>query len=168
MMDDGVDPEVRILSSAELDKALRMKLVEEAREVVEAATPEAFLEEMADLWEVWYTLIRHHGLLCKDAYEAARDKGMAKGRFAQGFEVETSGIPTPLFGVGVDQNGHDAILLPNRTGGGYVSSDPATRNVGLVTHVRFYPSNGNPITVPLSHTPAVAPGDVFAAKLDLS
>lgn len=89
MLDEGIEPNVRILSTDELGRALRAKLVEEALEVAECNTREALLEELADLWEVWYTTVKHHGWLAKDVYEKARDKGMDKGRFAQGFEIDT-------------------------------------------------------------------------------
>lgn len=169
MMDDGHDPEVRILSSAELDKALRTKLVEEANEVVKAENSYELLGELADVMEVVYSIRKQYNWSMGDIQERIREKNGEKGSFSQGFEVETSPVPTPLFGVGLDRDGNDAILLPNRAAGkGYVTSDPATRNVGLVTHVRFYSAGGKKITVPMQFAPIVAPGDVLHAKFELS
>lgn len=166
MLDEGLEPNVRVLSTPELDKALRKKLVEEAHEVIAAATPEALLEELADLWEVWYTLIRHHDWLAKDAYERARDKGVEKGRFQQGFEVDVPAhpnLPHAISGVGLDHEGNEVIFLPKRVGGRVVS-EPATKHVGVVAGIRFYLSNGETETLPLVVNHDIAVGDVLAVQ----
>lgn len=164
MMDDGIDPEVRILSTAQLDKALRAKLVEEAQEVVDATTPEAFLEEMADLWEVWYTLIRHHGLLAKDAYERARDKGLDKGRFAQGFEVE---IPEPTVkhhAVVSDVDGVECFELFLDEQRRWYKSNSVSHTFTKLTTVKFYRDDELLLMLPLNTVINVHAGDVLCVQ----
>jgi predicted house-cleaning noncanonical NTP pyrophosphatase (MazG superfamily) len=56
---EGITPVTRTLTDSEYELALIEKIGEEAREVAQADTTEALLDELADLQEVIIALARH-------------------------------------------------------------------------------------------------------------
>ncbi len=69
----GVRYEVDTLDAAAFERALRAKLVEEAREVADADGPEELAKELADLLEVSRALMKATGLE-PDAVEQLRER----------------------------------------------------------------------------------------------
>jgi len=57
----GVEFTTTVLNDADFARALREKILEEAKEVAEADTSAALAEELGDLYEVLITLAGHEG-----------------------------------------------------------------------------------------------------------
>ena len=77
----GREPAVTVLDDAAYAVALRAKLEEEAREVAEAESRTAILEELADVYEVLLALARSVAFDLRDVEEAARLKAEQRGAF---------------------------------------------------------------------------------------
>jgi predicted house-cleaning noncanonical NTP pyrophosphatase (MazG superfamily) len=74
---------VQPINDEQFDYQLRIKLVEEAHEIEEAASLPVLIQELADLYEVVDTLLALHGIT-KDELHAAQDKKRAElGGFMQ-------------------------------------------------------------------------------------
>jgi predicted house-cleaning noncanonical NTP pyrophosphatase (MazG superfamily) len=79
----------RQATSAEGRLLLRLKLAEEVGELLSAATDEALLEELADVYEVLEALAADRGWSLEGAVRYARNaKRMARGGFTQGWVLE--------------------------------------------------------------------------------
>lgn len=78
---DGREPAVQVLDDAAYAVALRAKLQEEAREVAEAQSRTAVLEELADVYEVLLALARSAAFDLRDVQEAAQLKAEQRGAF---------------------------------------------------------------------------------------
>lgn len=87
----GKKAKIRIVQGEELKRALKNKLVEEARELLHANTEEEVIEELADVFEVLDSIV----LNCLDIsgesriYKKAKEKYMAKGGFEKGYFLES-------------------------------------------------------------------------------
>lgn len=77
----GREPTVHVLDDAAYAAALRAKLQEEAREVADAESQTALLEELADVYEVLLALARSAAFDLQDVQEAARLKVAQRGAF---------------------------------------------------------------------------------------
>lgn len=79
----------RLARSWERDVFLRMKVAEEAGEVLSAVGEANLLEEVADLMEAVEALAAGHGWSIEGAVRAARDaKRLERGAFAEGWVLE--------------------------------------------------------------------------------
>lgn len=79
----GIELHERQLNACEYEASLRAKLLEEASEVVRAATPTELEEELGDLSEVILALCEMHGLTAEQVESTRRAKSAAKGGFAE-------------------------------------------------------------------------------------
>lgn len=77
----GGEITTRRADDAEFALALRAKLLEEAREVVDAVGGDAILEELADVLEVVRELARLEGADIDDVQRLAAAKAATHGRF---------------------------------------------------------------------------------------
>lgn len=82
MRAEGLAPETHILGDGEYLCSLFEKLIEESRELQEAA-PSRRLEEAADVWEVLTTLIDALGLSMSDVEFQAHEKRTQRGGFSK-------------------------------------------------------------------------------------
>lgn len=166
MLEEGLEPNVRILVGEELDTALRTKLREEASEVARARSREELIEEIADVAAVAYALRKHHDISSQEMQDATRLKSSQKGSFCQGFEVDvpaSAAGPIATSAMLLDADGNDAMLLPFRRGE-WLTGDPAAKHVGLVDSVRYYYSNGKSTVVPLLVPKSIEVGDTMNVK----
>ncbi len=87
----GKSVSFRALQGDELKKALKDKLIEETRELVNAETEEEIIEEIADVEEVLYWItfafIENGGFPKVDFRK--KDKGNEKGSFRKGYFLES-------------------------------------------------------------------------------
>lgn len=75
----------RLARSWELDTMLRLKVAEEAGEVVAARNDAELLEEIADLYDILEALAVHHGYSLEGTVRAARDAKRGQlGGFTEG------------------------------------------------------------------------------------
>jgi predicted house-cleaning noncanonical NTP pyrophosphatase (MazG superfamily) len=86
----GLQPVVTLLNEAAYHRALRRKLLEEAREAAEADDT-ALLDELADLHELVAVLARIAGASLEDVATQAQRKRAARGGFNQ--RLWLAGIP---------------------------------------------------------------------------
>lgn len=70
-----------VLDDAEFARALRDKIIEEAKEVADATTAAELVEELGDLFEVAMALAEHEGLDERDVRRRARAKRASHGGF---------------------------------------------------------------------------------------
>ena len=70
----------RILSDAEYEEALRVKVQEEAREVA-AASPDELTKELADLLEVTQALMALHDITMDDVIAKQAERKDSRGAF---------------------------------------------------------------------------------------
>lgn len=84
----GKDPQTRILEDDEYLESLFEKLLEEARELQEAA-PATRLEEAADVLEVLATIVRNLGHEMPDVELRAEEKRAERGGFADRIWLES-------------------------------------------------------------------------------
>ena len=82
MRSHNIDGLVRILDEEEYLMRLQDKLLEEAKEVVAAKTPDEYVEELADLLEVMHALANRLGL----SYDQIEEKRQQKKQERGGFE----------------------------------------------------------------------------------
>ena len=78
---DGRTPETRILDDAAYESALSDKIVEEAEELRDS-TPQARLDEMADVYEVLSALAESQGISMDDVRARAIAKRAERGGFS--------------------------------------------------------------------------------------
>jgi predicted house-cleaning noncanonical NTP pyrophosphatase (MazG superfamily) len=89
----GLTPMIRVAADHELPGLLRTKLVEEAAEVADALTPEATLDELADVLEVVHALAGRHGISLIELERTRAAKAAVRGGFTHGL-VWTGNQPT--------------------------------------------------------------------------
>jgi predicted house-cleaning noncanonical NTP pyrophosphatase (MazG superfamily) len=71
------------MTNIEFQQALRQKLVEEAQEVVQAATSQELITELADLYEVIDTLL-HYSNMSLDTVKSVQERRRSeRGGFSQ-------------------------------------------------------------------------------------
>ncbi len=85
---DGGRPQVETLDGPDLIFALREKLVEEAREVLEAQSHTLTVQELADVTEVIRTLCTRLGINPQELEEAIAAKNDKSGSFSQGLYLK--------------------------------------------------------------------------------
>jgi predicted house-cleaning noncanonical NTP pyrophosphatase (MazG superfamily) len=78
---EGKDVPVRILEDAEYMDWLMTKLGEEAAELKEAAGSEKWLEEMADVFEVIYAILKAKGSDIEKVVAVQKEKREKRGGF---------------------------------------------------------------------------------------
>ena len=78
------NPQVRIASGSELDKLIRLKVVEEAQELLNSGED----EEIADVLEVLDALIAHRSIDRMALEDARLRKRHERGGFSKGFVLE--------------------------------------------------------------------------------
>lgn len=81
MRKDGIFAFARVMETDEYVKRLKDKLLEEAKEVVEARNRSAIKEELADLLEVIHALSLAQGLSYQECEDARLKKKDKKGGF---------------------------------------------------------------------------------------
>ena len=78
----GKEPKYHVEEDSEKKyKYLLNKLVEEAKEVKGSTSEEDFIHEMADVYEVFTTLLRFKGYSLNDAQDTAKAIRAVKGSF---------------------------------------------------------------------------------------
>lgn len=82
---EGINSHERIMDTAEYKTRLKMKLIEEAREVESATTHKELAEEMADVLEVFWALAKAHDISEADIEEKRVQKLTKRGGFEQRF-----------------------------------------------------------------------------------
>jgi len=103
----------RVVGDVLLD-GLRQKLVEEALEVVDAATSESIAEELADVLEVVIAIEKTLGLKRSEVESRRIAKADARGGFAEGLVLLETSLSAPMAGVmlpDADER-HDSTKLP--------------------------------------------------------
>lgn len=85
IISDGKTPLTALLNRVQYLQALRLKLVEEAHEVMSAETPDELLHELADVFEVIQTIM-HEEKITRDALVRAQEE---KRRTHGGFAART-------------------------------------------------------------------------------
>ena len=78
---DGGSPKIREVSGMELDQLIRLKIVEEATELLESGEN----EEIVDLFEILDALVSHRGLDSELLKKMRLDKAHKRGTFKRGF-----------------------------------------------------------------------------------
>lgn len=74
---EGKNYEIRTLGEEEFGDFLREKLVEEVREYLESKNP----EELADIFEVLFTLVKNHNLTIEEIEKVREKKLKERGGF---------------------------------------------------------------------------------------
>jgi predicted house-cleaning noncanonical NTP pyrophosphatase (MazG superfamily) len=80
----GGNPQVRIASGRELDELIRLKVVEEAQELLSSGE----VEEIADVLEALEALILHRSIDRATLEDARLKKREERGGFKKGFVLE--------------------------------------------------------------------------------
>jgi predicted house-cleaning noncanonical NTP pyrophosphatase (MazG superfamily) len=80
----GGDPQVRIATGTELDKLIRLKIAEEAQELLNSGED----EEIADILEALDALIEHRSMNRAALEDARLKKRHDRGGFEKGFVLE--------------------------------------------------------------------------------
>jgi predicted house-cleaning noncanonical NTP pyrophosphatase (MazG superfamily) len=76
--------ETVVLNEKDFTKALKEKLLEEAKEVHDAITKDELVEELADLKEVMLAIMRQHQVQESEVEKKRIEKRMQKGGFDKG------------------------------------------------------------------------------------
>ncbi|MFH0853627.1 MAG: nucleoside triphosphate pyrophosphohydrolase [bacterium] len=79
--EDGMRAEVKILDDIDYVKALNEKLVEEAKELVNAPDENAIKNEIIDLYEVLYAMEKFHGFRHSELIDLQEKKRNERGGF---------------------------------------------------------------------------------------
>ena len=79
-----------VLTEPAFRAALLAKLVEEAQEV-QAATPEELLTELADVLEVFDTILTTHGFTLAQVHELQQQRRQARGGFESRLQLDWVG-----------------------------------------------------------------------------
>jgi len=69
------------LNDHDFNKQLKIKLQEEAAEVLQAQTPQELIEELSDVLEIVHALANLHNISSKDLSKAQEKKRIQKGGF---------------------------------------------------------------------------------------
>ncbi len=80
----------RELNDGEFLLALKAKVLEEARELVNASDDDALLSELADLTEVIGSIIRAYNLSARELERARREKREQRGSFTRRIFLESA------------------------------------------------------------------------------
>lgn len=91
MKKQGKKPKYRVLNQKEYIKALKEKLKEESQELVEAR-PKHMIEELADVYEVFKTILKVHKIKLKEVKKSARQKKKNKGAFKKKISLDLKNI----------------------------------------------------------------------------
>lgn len=75
-------------SDTEYVNALRDKLLEEAKELVEARTKTAFIEEIADVYEVLEAFMEQAGINPRNVQRIKETKQVTHGKFSKGIILD--------------------------------------------------------------------------------
>ena len=87
----GIEPALLTLDRPLLILALRQKLLEETRELLESETPAKLLEETGDVLQVVEDIFRLHGYTLLQLLSQKEAKMMERGGFKEGiFLMDTS------------------------------------------------------------------------------
>jgi predicted house-cleaning noncanonical NTP pyrophosphatase (MazG superfamily) len=89
---------VKQLSDLEFDNELRLKLLEEAQEVKEAASKQELMQELADLYEVIDSLIALHKIDKEQVLHAQEQKRNDRGGFMGRAYVTVADHPVNSYG----------------------------------------------------------------------
>lgn len=97
----GAKDKNHCLNPNEYTSQLKLKLLEEAKEVVESQTREELQEEIADVLEVLHSLAKNQGIQFEDIEKKRIEKredrgGFDKGIFIEYIEIETEDESHPL------------------------------------------------------------------------
>ena len=86
---DGWEPKTKILSAAAFKKFLKLKLVEEAKELA-AANSRELKNEIVDVYELLLTTAKTFGLRWADIEQMRKEKNKKRGGFSKRiFLIET-------------------------------------------------------------------------------
>lgn len=77
----GGIPQIEILDSNLFEKYLKLKLIEESKEVDEATNYESQIEELADLLEVFYAILKNMNIDIQDVEKVRKAKEEKRGGF---------------------------------------------------------------------------------------
>ncbi|MFN7161022.1 MAG: MazG-like family protein [Candidatus Gracilibacteria bacterium] len=77
----GKHAEIEVLEDNTIIAALKNKLEEEVKEVIEASDREEVLEELADVLEIVDSLAREHGWNLEDVLKKKEEKRALRGGF---------------------------------------------------------------------------------------
>ncbi|MHA2117589.1 MAG: nucleoside triphosphate pyrophosphohydrolase [Candidatus Thorarchaeota archaeon] len=80
----GGDPRVRVVSGSELDKLIRLKIVEEAQELLSSGED----EEIVDILEALEALLVHRSIDRATIEDSRLKKREERGGFVKGFVLE--------------------------------------------------------------------------------
>jgi predicted house-cleaning noncanonical NTP pyrophosphatase (MazG superfamily) len=86
------------LDDAEFNKQLRIKLLEEAHEVVATKNRDHLIDELGDLYEVIDTIADLHGISKDEILRAQSQKREEKGGFSSRTFVEVAEHPAGSYG----------------------------------------------------------------------
>jgi len=81
IMEQGLEPKLRLLDEAEYKQELRTKLTEETGEYLAAETDADAGEELADILELLHALAATHGLSPEQLESIRTDKAAKRGGF---------------------------------------------------------------------------------------
>ena len=81
---NGGNPQVRIATGSELDRLIRLKIVEEAKELLSSGED----EEIADVLEALEALLVHRSVDRAGIEDARLKKRQERGGFEKGFVLE--------------------------------------------------------------------------------
>jgi len=77
-----------LLDSKDFIHHLKLKLREEVEEVINASTAKDIKEEIADVFEVLYSIAKYHGLQIEHIEKKRIQKQLERGGFSKGLFVE--------------------------------------------------------------------------------
>jgi len=84
----GSIPKISILPEAEYRRALKLKMEEEAKELIEARTNEDILNELSDMQELTRSVAKNYGMPMEELEKARKKKLKEKGGFEKRFLLE--------------------------------------------------------------------------------
>ncbi len=80
---NGYTFETEVMTEEDYRLALRRKLLEEAREALEATTPDELATELADLYEVINALMNSYGITADTVHTEQERRRIERGGFEQ-------------------------------------------------------------------------------------
>lgn len=93
MMEEGGEPEYKVLEGQEKKEALLEKLKEEVEEIDLTSNDAELAEQFGDVSEVFQSLSRIAGITQHEVGVAKAEKSRKDGSFAGGYFVEAVGVP---------------------------------------------------------------------------